>query len=335
MRWSGAVLAAAGVVAGCGLVEAVEFEPHVRVERDYSSGGGGGGGGSFGGGGYSSGGGGGTGYGGSGSSGGGGGSGGHPVVIVHQTKGGGGGGYSGGGGGYGGGGGGYGGGGGGGSNAACTICAALAPLALLSSILPLLSFGFVTVSTGKRRRREVPDEVVNEKLREFSQVQEYVHENFDVEAENSMQEDIVAKYLSCAGMVEDDNHCLEHLACSLTDPKYNHPHAEKAAISAILHTIMGNHKLPQYLKDRLAAAGHVGRQEPGTCFRFPCQNAAPPTSSFASLPQDLSDASSSLSFNIGEASRPGNEVAEDTGHEEAYKGGPSHSKHYWGKTSRS
>ncbi|XP_047482926.1 thread biopolymer filament subunit gamma-like [Penaeus chinensis] len=268
-----------------------------------SGGGGGGGGSGYGGGGsFSSGGygtgggGGGTGYGGSGSSGGGGGSGGHPG----------------------------GGGGGGGKNAACTICAALAPLALLSSILPLLSFGFVTVSTGKRRRREVPDEVVNEKLREFSQVQEYVHENFDVEAENNMQEDIVAKYLSCAGMTHDDNHCLEHLACSLTDPTYNHPHAEKAAISAILHTIMGNHKLPQYLKDRLAAAGHVGRQEPGTCYRFPCQNAALPTSSFAS---------SSLSFNIGEASRPGNEVAEDSGYEEAYKEGSSHTKH-WGKTSR-
>lgn len=46
------------------------------------------------------------------------------------------------------------------------------------------------------------------------------------------QEDIVAKYLSCAGMTADDNHCLEHLACSLTDPTYSHPHAEKAAISA-------------------------------------------------------------------------------------------------------
>nr|XP_027224164.1 uncharacterized protein LOC113816320 [Penaeus vannamei] len=147
-----------------------------------------------------------------------------------------------------------------------------------------------------------------------------------------MQEDIVAKYLSCAGMTATENHCLEHLACSLADPTYSHAHAEKTAISAILHTIMANHKLPQYLKDRLTAAGHVGRQEPGTCFRFPCQNSASPTGSFASLPQDISDGSSSLSFSIGEASRPGNEVAEGEGYEEAHKV-PSH-KPQWGKTSR-
>ncbi|XP_064086164.1 uncharacterized protein LOC135201217 [Macrobrachium nipponense] len=239
-----------------------------------------GGGNGIGGGGYGGGGNGGTtGYGRGGYSGGGGGGRGHPVVIVHQTKGGGGGGYGSGGGGYGGGGGGgHGGKGAGKAAALCTACSILAPIALLGSLLPLLGFGFVTVMTtttgGKRRRRDISSDVVNEKLKEFSQVQEYVQENLDLEADMNLQEDIISKYLSCSGMMDDENHCLEHLACSLSDVTYSHVSTERAAISVIMHTIMENHRIDDGIKERLLEASQVGLHHPGTCQRYTCNTRA-------------------------------------------------------------
>ncbi|XP_068242183.1 uncharacterized protein [Palaemon carinicauda] len=206
-----------------------------------------------------------SGYGGSGYGSVGGSSGGHPFVIVHQKKGGGGGGYGsgesdydgrgygnggrgGGGGGYGIGGGDYGGGGYGNgirerkAAALCKACSILAPIALLWSLLPLLGFGFVTVMAtttgGKRRRRDVSADVVDEKLKEFSHVQEYV-QNLDLETDINLQ-DIVSKSLSCSGMMNDGNHCLEHLSCSFGDVTYKHVPRERAAIGVIMQTIMEN-----------------------------------------------------------------------------------------------
>ncbi|XP_066978850.1 uncharacterized protein [Macrobrachium rosenbergii] len=309
MKWNTAALAVALVASpvAASLEESVGVgqRAHSRVERDYSYGGGSegyggadlssyGGTGSGGGGGYGvsiSGGGNGIGgggyggssngatrYGGGGYSGGGGVGGGHPVVIVHQTKGGGGGGYGSGGGGYGSGGGGGHGKGAGKAAALCTACSILAPIALLGSLLPLLGFGFVTVMTtttgGKRRRRDISSDLVNEKLKEFSQVQEYVQENLDLEADMNLQEDIISKYLSCSGMMDDGNHCLEHLACSLSDVTYSHVPTERAAISVIMHTIMENHRIDDRTKERLLEASQVGLHHPGTCQRYTCNTRA-------------------------------------------------------------
>ncbi|KAK7067177.1 hypothetical protein SK128_005152 [Halocaridina rubra] len=154
-----------------------------------------------------------------------------------------------------------------------TICAIALPLALLASVFNLISsgFGFVTVTTGTgRRRRDVNEEFVDEKLREFSQVQEFVHESLDLGMEFNLQEDIVAKYLTCSGMMEEGNHCLEHLACSYSDPTYKHSPAEKTAISVIIHTILENHQIGDDVKDRLRRASAFGLQNPGTCLDFTC-----------------------------------------------------------------
>ncbi|XP_023326757.1 uncharacterized protein LOC111700161 [Eurytemora carolleeae] len=199
--------------------------------------------------------------------------------------GGGGGGYSGGGGG---GGGGYGGGGGGGGNAPIYVyrqtttaggfnlglllplAAALAiPLGLLALTLPV-----TTTLVGGRKKRDVNGTMtLGEKQAEILQSYLDVH---GLEMDLALQRDMIARYLECGGEVQNTGNshtvsaCLEMLMCTFHDTKLKLQPREKEVAGIIIQTLMENEYISKDYKRRLLEAGQIGRDFPGTCHNFKC-----------------------------------------------------------------
>ncbi|CAL4082439.1 unnamed protein product, partial [Meganyctiphanes norvegica] len=156
---------------------------------------------------------------------------------------------------------------------ACALCSILAPLALLSSVIPLFGFGAITVMTGMtggRKKRDTHEQaLLDASISEVSALEEYVHTD-SIKHQLQVKDDIVAKYLSCSGMITPNNQCLEQLACQASDDSHHFTRPENAAIHIVLKSILNNELIDVDIKHRLETAGKLGRTKPGSCYRYKC-----------------------------------------------------------------
>ncbi|XP_070387595.1 uncharacterized protein [Dermacentor albipictus] len=138
------------------------------------------------------------------------------------------------------------------------LLALLAPLAALPliagaalplSMAPLLAPAVSTV-LGRRRRDLLAAFVGNN--------------------EEQQQDEVLAGYLQCSGMLAADNHCLERLACQFSADALRAP-LHKDVASLVIYTLLRNRFIPERFKQRLRLAARQARPSPAHCLRrFPC-----------------------------------------------------------------
>ncbi|KAH6938358.1 hypothetical protein HPB50_008864 [Hyalomma asiaticum] len=138
------------------------------------------------------------------------------------------------------------------------LLALLAPLAALPliagtalplSMAPLLAPAMSTV-LGRRRRDLLTAFVGNNE---------------------QQQDEVLAGYLQCSGMLAADNHCLERLACQFSADALPGP-LHKDVASLVIYTLLRNRFIPARFKQRLRSAAHHAR----SCRqRFPCTQLHP------------------------------------------------------------
>ncbi|XP_054933548.1 uncharacterized protein [Dermacentor andersoni] len=143
------------------------------------------------------------------------------------------------------------------------LLALLAPLAALPliagtalplSMAPLLAPAVGTV-LGRRRRRDL--------------LAAFVGNN---EEQTQQQDEVLAGYLQCSGMLAADNHCLERLACQFSADALRGP-LHKDVASLVIYTLLRNRFIPERFKQRLRLAARQARpsSSPAHCLRrFPC-----------------------------------------------------------------
>ncbi|XP_037511923.1 uncharacterized protein LOC119388299 [Rhipicephalus sanguineus] len=142
------------------------------------------------------------------------------------------------------------------------LLALLAPLAALPliagtalplSMAPLLAPAMSTV-LGRRRRRDL--------------LATFIGKN-----EEQQQDEVLAGYLQCSGMLAADNHCLERLACQFSADALRGP-LHKDVASLVIYTLLRNQFIPERFKQRLRSAAHQARSS--DCRRrFPCTQQRP------------------------------------------------------------
>jgi len=96
-----------------------------------------------------------------------------------------------------------------------------------------------------------------------------IQHNFD------LQREMIARYLECGGLGKDGNSpvvssCLEKLMCTFNDRKINLSASDREVAEIILETIMTNEFISKVYKKRLETAAHVGRDYPGSCHKYAC-----------------------------------------------------------------
>ncbi|XP_049518591.1 uncharacterized protein LOC119440799 [Dermacentor silvarum] len=142
------------------------------------------------------------------------------------------------------------------------LLALLAPLAALPliagtalplSMAPLLAPAMSTV-LGRRRRRDLLATFIGNNKEQTQQ-----------------QDEVLAGYLQCSGMLAADNHCLERLACQFSADALRGP-LHKDVASLVIYTLLRNRFIPERFKQRLRLAAHQARSSsPTDCLRrFPC-----------------------------------------------------------------
>ncbi|XP_077553014.1 uncharacterized protein LOC144167703 [Haemaphysalis longicornis] len=93
------------------------------------------------------------------------------------------------------------------------------------------------------------------------------------------QDEVLAGYLQCSGMLAADNHCLERLACQFSADALRAP-LHKDVASLVIYTLLRNRFIPERFKRRLRDAAQQARparkEQHGDatqhCLRrFPCE----------------------------------------------------------------
>ncbi|CAA3026403.1 Hypothetical predicted protein [Olea europaea subsp. europaea] len=93
-----------------------------------------------------------------------------------------------------------------------------------------------------------------------------------VQFSDSDRDKLMASYLTCDGLLNDNDHCLERLSCEFSDP-HNIERANKldrAVSSILLGHILINTYIPNAFKLRLKSASLFGYTQSGKCSKFAC-----------------------------------------------------------------
>ncbi|XP_077513141.1 uncharacterized protein LOC144124388 [Amblyomma americanum] len=140
------------------------------------------------------------------------------------------------------------------------LLALLAPLAALPliagtalplSMAPLLVPAMSTV-LGRRRKRDLLAAFLEERGGSWA----------------DQQDQVLAGYLQCSGMLAADNRCLERLACQFSaDALPQH----KDVASLVIYTLLRNRFIPERFKERLRLAARQARDGADCLRRFPCE----------------------------------------------------------------
>ncbi|CAL1296141.1 unnamed protein product, partial [Larinioides sclopetarius] len=78
------------------------------------------------------------------------------------------------------------------------------------------------------RERDVRDiDIIHKYLKQMSPTADY-------------NDQVMASYLQCSGMLSQNNHCLERLACQFSDSSSKMPSLEKDVSSLIIYTLLNN-----------------------------------------------------------------------------------------------
>ncbi|KAG9508875.1 hypothetical protein GZH46_02618, partial [Fragariocoptes setiger] len=93
------------------------------------------------------------------------------------------------------------------------------------------------------------------------------------------KEKLMASYLTCDGLLNDSDHCLERLACEFSDRvNIAANRLDRAVSSLLLGHILANTYVPDEFKLRLRAASLYGYTNSGTCSRYSCNKLKRPFS---------------------------------------------------------
>ncbi|KAH7963519.1 hypothetical protein HPB52_021286 [Rhipicephalus sanguineus] len=159
------------------------------------------------------------------------------------------------------------------------LLALLAPLAALPliagtalplSMAPLLAPAMSTV-LGRRRRRDLLATFIGKNVRSDSMTAR--NSILYISQEEQQQDEVLAGYLQCSGMLAADNHCLERLACQFSADALRGP-LHKDVASLVIYTLLRNQFIPERFKQRLRSAAHQARSS--DCRRrFPCTQQRP------------------------------------------------------------
>ncbi|XP_054723720.1 uncharacterized protein LOC129233767 [Uloborus diversus] len=104
-------------------------------------------------------------------------------------------------------------------------------------------------------------------IRDLDVIQKYLQQMSHKEDHN---DEIMASYLKCSGMLSTHNHCLERLVCQFSDESARMKSLEKEVSSLIIYTILNNRFIPEEFKERLRKSALFGRGNNGRCGTFFC-----------------------------------------------------------------
>ncbi|CAG2116086.1 unnamed protein product, partial [Medioppia subpectinata] len=76
-------------------------------------------------------------------------------------------------------------------------------------------------------------------------------------------DEIIATYLSCNGMLSDSNQCLERLTCQYSDTTGPLKPMEKDVSSLVIYSLLKNEHIDNGFKSRLQRAAFYGKDNPG------------------------------------------------------------------------
>jgi len=158
-----------------------------------------------------------------------------------------------------------------------TLLAGLVPVAALAALLPILFGGGAQIqTTGRRRRRDMysrptrNNSLLMNQMHMMSAYTSMLQEDDD----EDMQNDIVANYLRCSGMVDKSNGCIQHAVCQAADPKTSLARMEREMLNIVVRTLLSNPMLPHEFKQRITYAAIKGRNHPLGCRQFTCKQGA-------------------------------------------------------------
>ncbi|KAL3219493.1 hypothetical protein MRX96_005783 [Rhipicephalus microplus] len=162
------------------------------------------------------------------------------------------------------------------------LLALLAPLAALPliagtalplSMAPLLAPAMSTVLGRRRRRRDLLATFIGNNVRSENTSGRATTFCLHTSQEEQQQDEVLAGYLQCSGMLAADNHCLERLACQFSADALRGP-LHKDVASLVIYTLLRNQFIPERFKQRLRSAAHQARFS--DCRRrFPCTQQRP------------------------------------------------------------
>ncbi|XP_035217561.1 uncharacterized protein LOC118190873 [Stegodyphus dumicola] len=171
---------------------------------------------------------------------------------------------------------------------------ASAALSSLATILPTLTTDGMVKGRGKgvvkgRSRREAvldtldlmtyfnsstwdtfsksPNYPIKRDIRDLDVIQKYLKQMNHKEDYN---DEVMASYLQCSGMLSSHNHCLERLVCQFSDRNSRMESLEKDVASLIIYTILNNRHIKAEFKERLRKAAVFGRDSSGRCGFYVC-----------------------------------------------------------------
>ncbi|KAF8794815.1 uncharacterized protein LOC129961924 [Argiope bruennichi] len=108
------------------------------------------------------------------------------------------------------------------------------------------------------RERDIRDiDIIHKYLKQMSPKADY-------------NDQVMASYLQCSGMLSYNNHCLERLACQFSDSSSKMPSLEKDVSSLIIYTILNNKHIKPEFKERIRKAAFYGRDTNGRCGSYFC-----------------------------------------------------------------
>ncbi|XP_015921845.1 uncharacterized protein [Parasteatoda tepidariorum] len=164
---------------------------------------------------------------------------------------------------------------------------ASAALSSMAAILPTLTTeGMIT----GRSRREAVDDILmgassnfsssfktsptqedsNIRLKRDARDLDIIHKYLkQMNPKQDYNDEVMASYLQCSGMLSENNHCLERLVCQFSDQSARMASLEKDVSSLIIYTIFNNRYIKSDFKERLRKAAFFGRDK-GRCSLFSC-----------------------------------------------------------------
>ncbi|XP_067127517.1 uncharacterized protein [Centruroides vittatus] len=156
-----------------------------------------------------------------------------------------------------------------------------ATLTGLAAILPVMTSQNRPITMGRRKRdvehilfltlTQAANRTVKRDARRNFQdldvIQKYLRQ---VKPHDDYNEEVLATYLGCSGMLDSNNHCLEKLVCQFSDNTSSMSQLEKDVSSLIIYTILNNRFISDDFKNRMKKAALTGRDHPGKCRRYYC-----------------------------------------------------------------
>ncbi|XP_022644128.1 uncharacterized protein LOC111264471 [Varroa jacobsoni] len=143
------------------------------------------------------------------------------------------------------------------------ITGAVAPLTMAPLVVPAMTqvvAGTAAATSGRRKRRSLPSfgvDSIHKYLQKVNPTGEY-------------NDEVMAQYLKCSGMLDAKNHCLERLTCQYTAGTLSS--LEKEVASLIIYTIVKNRFIPETFKEQMRKAASSGRQSALKCYAFHCNS---------------------------------------------------------------